>query len=61
MPENEVNELKLMGTFARRLEKTEGELQALAPDVRQRVEDYLYGKYGWFKRDSQPQQPAPEA
>jgi hypothetical protein len=46
-----VDELKLMGVFARRLQKTQDEIDALAPDARKRITEFLHSKFGWFKRD----------
>lgn len=44
-------EMNLMRTIAKRLERTEQEIEALGPEVRERVKAYLRGRFGWFTRE----------
>ena len=46
-------EMNLMRTIAKRLERTELEIEALPQDVRERVKQYIATRFGWFRREKE--------
>ena len=50
------DELNRLQVIARRLERTEKEIAALPDGERERTQDYLYNRFGWFERDDKPVQ-----